>query len=232
VGDPLSERPLVSIIVPAYNEEATIREALERVLAVPVSKEVLVVDDASTDRTAEIASSFGPPVRVLRQAENQGKGAAIRLALAEARGHIVAIQDADLEYFPEDLPSLLEPFRDPSVQVVYGTRFRPGRPRMRLPNYIANRILAATANLLYGARISDEATCYKLFRRELLLSFGLKCRRFEFCPEVTARALRRGIRIVEVPIRYRPRSADEGKKITWKDGFQAIWTLVRYRFRE
>lgn len=232
MGDSLSERPRVSIIVPAFNEEATIREALERVLAVPVSKEVLVVDDASTDRTAEIAESFGPPVRVLRQAVNQGKGSAIRLALEEAQGEIVAIQDADLEYFPEDLPSLLEPFRDPSVQVVYGTRFRPGRPRMRLANYIANRILAAATNLLFGASITDEATCYKLFRRELLQSFGLKCRRFEFCPEVTARTLRRGIRIVEVPIRYQPRTAEEGKKITWKDGFQALWTLLRYRFRE
>ncbi len=231
MGDSLSARPLLSVIVPAFNEEATIREALRRVLAVPLSKEVIVVDDASTDSTARIAEEFGPPVRVLRQESNQGKGAAIRRALQEATGDIVVIQDADLEYFPEDLPSLVRPFSDPSVQVVYGTRFRPRRPPMRLANYIANRILALAANLLFRASITDEATCYKLFRRELLLSYGLQCRRFEFCPEVTAKTLRRGIRIVEVPIRYRPRTTDEGKKITWKDGFQALWTLLRYRFR-
>lgn len=222
---------LLSVVVPAYNEEATIGELIQRVLAQDITCEIIVVDDFSKDRTVEIAQSFGPPVTVIRQESNQGKGSAIRRALPHCHGEIVVIQDADLEYFPEDLPRLVEPFGDPQVQVVFGTRFRPHNPPMRLANLIANKILAFVANVLYGANLTDEATCYKLFRRELLQSLPLCCRRFEFCPEVTALVLRRGIKIVEVPIRYQPRTVAEGKKITWRDGFEAVWTLVRNRFR-
>ncbi len=221
--------PHLSVVIPAYNEEQTIGEVIRRVLALPIALEVVVVDDASRDRTVEVASSFGPSVRVVRQEVNQGKGAAIRRALQEVRGEIVAVQDADLEYFPEDLPSLLAAFDDASVQVVYGTRFRPSRPPMRFANYVANRILTIATRVLYRSDITDEATCYKLFRREAILPLPLVCQRFEFCPEVTARLLRKGVRIYEVPVRYHPRTAAQGKKITWRDGFQALWTLLRYR---
>jgi len=221
--------PRVSAIIPAYNEEATIAEVIRRLLALGLDLEIIVVDDASTDSTAEIAGSFGPPVRVLRQERNEGKGSAIRRALPEVTGGIVVIQDADLEYFPEDLPSLLAPFDDPGVQVVYGTRFRPSAPRMRLANRVANRVLALAARVLFRSDITDEATCYKLFRRDVLMGLDLRCRRFEFCPEATAKVLRQGVRIVEVPIRYEPRTVEQGKKITWRDGIEAVWTLVKYR---
>lgn len=222
--------PRVTVVIPAFNEEPTIREVITRVSAVLPGAQIIVVDDASDDATVEIARSFGSTVRVLVQESNQGKGSAVRRALPEAEGDIIVVQDADLEYFPEDLPVLLEPFQTPSVQAVYGTRFKSGRPPMRLLNYIANRILATAANVLYGASLTDEATCYKLFRREVICGLKLTCRRFEFCPEVTAKMLRSGIKIVEVPIRYNPRTAAEGKKITWRDGVQALWTLVKYRF--
>ena len=225
----ISPAPYVSVIIPAYNEEGTLAEVIRRVSALALDLEIIVVDDASTDHTAEIAQSFGEPVRLLRQAANQGKGAAIRRALPEARGEVLVIQDADLEYWPEDLPSLTEPFSDPEVKAVYGTRFRPLRPPMRLANYIANRILTLAARVLFLADITDEATCYKLIRRETLLGLDLRCQRFEFCPEVTAKLLRSGVRIQEVPVRYNPRTVEQGKKITWRDGFEALYTLLRYR---
>lgn len=227
-------RPRVSVVIPAYNEEDTIREVLERVLALPLLLEVVVVDDASTDSTAQtaaqVAESSPYRIRIVRQNQNQGKGAAIRTGLAVAEGDIVAIQDADLEYYPEDLPALVAQFDDRSVQAVYGSRFLDRRPPMRFANYVANRILTIAANVLFGARITDEATCYKLFRREALEGLNLTCVRFEFCPEVTAKLLRTGVSIRELPIRYDPRTYGQGKKITWQDGFVALWTLVKYRF--
>lgn len=228
MGDSVTP-PRVSVIIPAYNEEDTIAEVLQRVLALPLNIEVIVVDDASTDRTAEIASSFSPHVRVLRQPQNCGKGAAIRRAVSEATGGIIAIQDADLEYSPEDLPALVNAFDNPEIAAVYGTRFRRGRPPMRFANYLANRLLTISANLLFGGHISDEATCYKLIRREELLSMHLRCERFEFCPEVTAKLLRKGARIAELPISYTPRTYGQGKKISWQDGFEALWTLIKFR---
>ncbi|MCC6485084.1 MAG: glycosyltransferase family 2 protein [Armatimonadetes bacterium] len=230
MADPVAHSPFVSVVIPAYNEEDTIGEVLERVLALPLNLEVVVVDDASTDRTAEIARSFDDRVRVFQQPENRGKGAAIRRAVSEVRGEIVAIQDADLEYSPEDLPVLVEAFKDASVSAVYGTRFRPSRPPMRFANYVANRILAITVNVLFRGHLTDEATCYKLIRTDELRSLNLRCERFEFCPEVTAKLLRKGARVVEMPIRYTPRTYGQGKKITWRDGFEAFWTLLKYRF--
>lgn len=221
---------LLTVIIPAYNESDTINSVLERLLALDISMEVILVDDASTDDTVQKANRFPGRVRVLRQEENRGKGMAIRRALPEARGEVIAIQDADLEYYPEDLPQLLEPFQA-GAQVVYGVRFQNGRPPgMRLANYLANMILAAAASLLFPGRVSDEATCYKLFKRDILTGANLQCRRFEFCPEITAKVMRSRLKIVEVPVRYSPRTVEEGKKITWRDGFQALWTLLKYRF--
>ncbi len=219
----------LSVIVPAHNERGTIAEALRRVKEVPGEKEIIVVDDASTDGTGEILAA-DPEIRLIRHAVNQGKGAAIRTALAEVTGDVVIIQDADLEYDPADYPLLVEPIRRGEARVVYGSRFLHGRPPMRWPNYLCNRLLALAANLLYGARITDEATCYKAFDARLLRELSLQCRRFEFCPEVTAKVRRRGVRIHEVPIRYTARSFDAGKKIRAWDAVEAFWTLLRYRF--
>lgn len=223
----------LTVLMPVYNERATLKEVLARVLASPVPKEVLIVDDASTDGTRELlrdeVEGRHPEVRVVYLSRNGGKGAAIRAALAEARGDFVIIQDGDLEYDPGDYEALLAPALK-GAPVVYGTRFSHGFPPMRLPNRVVNVLLAWAVRLLYGSPLTDEATCYKLFRREVLLSLPLRCRGFEFCPEVTAKALRRGHPIVEVPIRYSSRTHAEGKKIRWTDGVVAFWTLLRYRF--
>jgi len=219
----------LSIIVPVYNEEATIEEVLRRVKALDLEKEIIVVDDCSTDRTPELLQRANG-VKVIYSATNQGKGAAIRAGLQHATGDIIVIQDADLEYFPEDLPALIEPIVSGRADVVYGSRFLKGRPFMRWQNYLANRLLAFVASVLYGRRVSDEATCYKAFRTEVLRQVRLTCKRFEFCPEVTAKLLKRGIRYEEVPVRYRARALVQGKKIRTWDGVVALWTLLKYRF--
>jgi dolichol-phosphate mannosyltransferase len=229
-----SDSGLLTVVMPIYNEERTLREALQRVLASPVRKEVVIIDDASTDGTREIlrteVDGVVPDVRVIYLDRNGGKGAAIRAGLPQARGDCIIIQDADLEYDPQDYPAMLRPIRDDGATVVYGTRFAHGAPKMRPANLLINRLLATMVRVLYGERLTDEATCYKLFRRDVLLSVPLVCRRFEFCPEVTAKVLRSGHRIVEVPIRYEARTMAEGKKIRWTDGVSAIWTLLRYVF--
>lgn len=220
----------LSIIMPVYNERETVVEAITRVRAVPLEKEIIVVDDASTDGTGELVEPLtGPDLRLIRQNRNRGKGAAIRRALEEVTGAAVAIQDADLEYDPADLPALLAPIMAGQAEVVYGTR-APEFRGMRWPNRIFNWIAAATANLLFRAGISDEATCYKVFRTEVVRALPLKCQRFEFCPEVTAKVRRRGLRIHEVPVHYQARPISAGKKVRWWDGVVALWTLLKYRF--
>lgn len=220
----------LSVIIPVYNERDTVAETIARVRASPVPKEIIVVDDASSDGTAEaIASLAGDDLKLLRQPTNQGKGAAIRRAVSEVAGDIVLIQDADLEYDPADYPALIAPILAGEASVVYGTR-APRFQGMRWPHRIFNWIAALLANLLYRARITDEATCYKVFRTDVLRSLPLKCQRFEFCPEVTARVRKRGLSIREVPVTYQARSVGAGKKIRWWDGVVALWTLVKYRF--
>ena len=227
----------LSVVIPVYNEREQVAAIIRRVLAVPLEKEVIVVDDGSSDGTDQVLASLAhPDLRVLRQEPNQGKGAAIRRAIPHCTGEAIIIQDADGEYSPEEYGQLLLPLELGEAQVVYGTRFvsvtgqRRWPQGMRLPNYLMNRLLAFLVNVLYRGGISDEATCYKLFSRHLLQSLPLTCQRFEFCPEVTAKLLRRGIKIVEVPISYRARTVKEGKKINWKDGVQAVVILLRYRF--
>ena len=222
----------LSILIPVYNERDTVVEAIGRVCAVPLNKEILVVDDASSDGTAELVEPLvGPELRLIRQPLNRGKGAAIRRALEEVTGEVVVIQDADLEYDPADLPTLLAPIAAGKADVVYGTR-APEFRGMRWQNRLFNRIAAALANLLYRAGITDEATCYKMFRAEVVRSLPLKCTRFEFCPEVTAKVRKRGVRIHEVPIHYQARPISAGKKIRWWDGVEALWTLLKYRFMD
>jgi dolichol-phosphate mannosyltransferase len=222
----------LTVIVPAYNERDTIDAVLDALRGVPVVTQIVVVDDCSTDGTREILArraEADPALAVVHHPENRGKGAAIVTGLARATGEAVVIQDADLEYDPGQLADLLARL-EAGADVVYGSRFRGSVENMRLPNLVANKILTFLANVLFGARITDEATCYKMFRREVLAPLTLRARRFDFCPEVTAKVRKRGHRIHEVPIRYRARSASEGKKIRWTDGVAAIWALIKYRF--
>jgi len=231
---------LLTIIIPAYQEEDTIEEVLEAVAAIDIeslgfTKEIVVCDDGSTDRTSEIVAKVAgrdPRIRLIRHDRNRGKGAAIRTALAEASGDFVLIQDADLEYEVTDYPALLARVKD-GARVVYGSRFllaeRPSG--MRASNFLANRILTITANLLYGVNITDEATCFKVFDARLLRSLELRCEGFEFCPEVTAKLGKAKVPIVEVPIHYRARSVQQGKKVRWTDGVEAMWVLLRHRLR-
>jgi len=223
----------LSILIPAYNEEETIQEALRRVKSagedLGAVLEILVVDDASTDGTPAILEADAE-IRLIRQPYNQGKGAALRAAIPHVTGEVVIVQDADLEYDPRDYGTIAAPILAGTTRVVYGSRFMRGRPmNMAWPNYVCNRLLALAVNVLFGARITDEATCYKAFDAALLRELPLTCRRFEFCPEVTAKVLRRGERIVEVPIRYVARPMDAGKKIRWWDAVTAFWTLIKYR---
>jgi glycosyltransferase involved in cell wall biosynthesis len=220
----------VSVIVPVYNEVVHLEELLQAVLASPVKKEVIVVDDGSTDGTREklLALPHRDDVTIVFHEKNCGKGASIRTALGYARGEYVLIQDSDLEYDPKDYPALLGPLQQGRANVVYGVR--PDRPERGLRFFLGAKLLTHLTNFLYGAGIHDEATCYKVFRRTLLAQLRLECRRFEFCPEVTSKLCRLGERIDEVPVSYHPRSAEEGKKIRHSDGWLAIWTLIRYRF--
>ncbi|MGC8784723.1 MAG: glycosyltransferase family 2 protein [Armatimonadota bacterium] len=228
----MRDNPVVSIIIPAYNEADSIVQAIERVRAVPLQKEIIVVDDGSTDETPALLAQQ-PDVVVLRHEHNMGKGMAIRTAIAHATGDIIIIQDADLEYDPMDIPRVIAPIAEGKAQVVYGSRFLTSkRPTgMRLPNWLINRLLAGMVRWLYWHPLTDEATCYKAFRADLLKSVPLTCRRFEFCPEVTAKVIRRGVKILEVPISYEARTTLQGKKIRWWDGVEAIWTLLKWRWK-
>lgn len=221
----------VSVIVPIYNEVNNIDELLRQIQASPVSKEIILIDDGSTDGTRQrlLALPPLPEITIVFHERNCGKGAAIRTGLCYARGEYVLIQDSDLEYSPQDYPALIEPLRAGKANVVYGVR--PDRPERGLRFFVGAKLLTHLANLLYQCGIHDEATCYKVFRRSVLNQINLECHRFEFCPEVTAKLSRMGEKIAEVPISYNPRSQGEGKKIRHSDGWLAIWTLIRYRFK-
>ncbi len=223
--------PDATIIIPALNEEATIKAVVDRCLTLPMTLQLIVVNDGSEDNTLDILQSFGDRITVLTNPKPSGKGHAIVQALPHAIGIATIVQDADLEYSPEQIPSLIQPILDGNANVVFGTRFANGFSKdMALPNKIVNILLAWSVRILFATKISDEATCYKAFRTSLLKTFDLQCTRFEFCPEVTAKALRANQKILEVPIDYVPRSKDAGKKIRWYDAPEAFWTLLRYRF--
>jgi glycosyltransferase involved in cell wall biosynthesis len=219
----------VSFLIPAFNEEATIGEVLDRIAMLGLDTQVVVVDDGSSDRTAEIAEEHG--ATVIRQA-NAGKGAAIRTAIGAIDGDIAVIQDADMEYDPAEVPELIEPIVRGVADVVYGSRLRGGKPQRAYLfwHLLGNRFLSLLTSVLYNTTLSDMETGYKAFRADLLRSLDLRENRFGLEPEITAKICKRKLRIYELPISYYGRTFEEGKKITWRDGFRAIWVLLRVRF--
>jgi glycosyltransferase involved in cell wall biosynthesis len=225
----------LSVIIPIYNEKKTLQEIIDRVLATKLANEIILVDDFSTDGTRDLLAALDGlhGIRVLLHAKNLGKGAAVRTGLVAARGDVILIQDADLEYDPRDYPTLLKPIQEGLADIVYGSRFMGGPRRVTMFwHMLANKLLTFATNLLYDTILSDMETGYKVFRREVLDGITLRTKRFDFEPEFTAKVLKRHYRIFEVPITFNPRDYSEGKKIKLKDAFIALWTLVKYRFMD
>jgi glycosyltransferase involved in cell wall biosynthesis len=226
--------PLLTVVMPVYNEKATVEEIVSRVLAVPVRIELIAVDDASTDGSQEILERLSREkgFRLLRQDRNQGKGAAVRRGIEAAGGDVIVVQDADLEYSPEEYPDLLDLIRKGKADAVFGSRFI-GRHRCFLfTHYLANLFLNLVTNVLYNTTMTDMETCFKAVRADVLKELDLKSDRFGIEPEITAKLFKRGARVYEVPITYEGRDYSEGKKITWRDGFPALWALLKYRFTD
>ncbi|MCJ7530623.1 MAG: glycosyltransferase family 2 protein [Anaerolineales bacterium] len=226
------------MIIPVYNEFRTIREIIQRVQAVGLADEIVVVDDGSTDGTRQVLSELGSAgqplrfsLRVILHEKNQGKGTAVYTGIQNASGDVILVQDADLEYDPRDIPALLKPLQEGIADVVYGSRFLggPRRPTM-FWHMVANQLLTLMTNILYDTILTDMETGYKLFRRQVVANMKIRSRRFDFEPEFTAKVLKMKVRIFEVPITFNPRDYDEGKKIGLKDAFIAVWTLLKYRF--
>ena len=223
----------LSVIMPVYNEEDTVSEIVRRVREIDLVTEIVIVDDGSQDGTREILQELSdlPDVFVVEHEQNQGKGVAVVTGLRAARGKLIVVQDADLEYDPKDYEKLVQPLIEGQCDVVYGSRFRQTNIQTKnLMNLLANKFLTLMTNLIYGSRLTDMETCYKVFRREVVEDMTIQARRFEFEPEFTAKVLKRGYRIIEIPISFDPRGYSEGKKINAWDGVVALWTLIKYRF--
>ncbi len=222
----------LSVVIPVYNEAKTIRQILDKVDAVDVGieKEIVLVDDCSSDGTREILKEL-KQYKVIFHEVNKGKGASVRTGIENSKGDIIIIQDADLEYDPNDYVKLLKPILNGDTKVVYGSRFLGREPTEILSHYIGNKLLTFITNLLYNSKITDMETCYKVFRREILNGITLKSNRFEFEPEITSKILKKGYKIMEIPINYKVRGYDEGKKITILDGVSALYYIIKYRFK-
>jgi glycosyltransferase involved in cell wall biosynthesis len=233
IKDPLTD-PLLSVVMPCYNERDTIEEIIRRVMAVPIRTQLIVVDDGSKDGTRDILTELARELKftLVFQPANAGKGAALQRGFQEVTGDLVVIQDADLEYSPEEFPELIELICDGRADVVFGSRFL-GRHRVFMfSHYLGNRIVTLMTNVLYNTMLTDMETCYKVMRTEVLRSMTLHSNGFGIEPEMTAKIFKRNYRVYEVPITYDGRGYEDGKKITWRDGFVALWVLLKYRFTE
>lgn len=223
----------ISIIIPVYNEKNTISQLIDKVKAVALNKEIIIVNDGSTDGSKEILDKIKDEnIKIIHHSQNLGKGAAIHTALKYVTGDIVIIQDADLEYDPNDYHKLIAPILSGEAEIVYGSRILGKAKKSYLRYYLGGRFLTVLTNLLYGTRLTDAHTGYKVFKRDVLKNIKLTCCGFEFCSEVTAKLAKRGYKIKEVPISYIPRTFQQGKKLTWKGGVRSIWTLLRLKFFE
>ncbi|MBV8086717.1 MAG: glycosyltransferase family 2 protein [Chloroflexi bacterium] len=225
----------LSVVMPVFNEKATIRQIIDKVQAVNLDKELIVVDDGSTDGTRDILRELEgrqDSVRIFYLDRNRGKGSAVRYGIKQAQGDVLVVQDADLEYEPEEFHNLLEPYQKGRAAVVYGSRFLGGHRTGYYWTTVGNKFVTWLTNIIYNSNLTDMETCYKLFAMDVLRELNLKSQRFEFEPEVTAKILKRGIHIYEVPISYMSREYSEGKKLTAKDGWEAVKALVRYRFMD
>ena len=230
----LPRDPLLSVVMPVYNERATVEEIIRRVVALPMRIELIVVDDVSTDGTSEILDRLRTELgfTLLRQPRNAGKGAALRRGFAAVSGDLIVVQDADLEYHPEEYPLMTKLIASVRADVVYGSRFLGTHRVFLLTHYLGNRLLTFITNVLYNTMLTDMETCYKVMRADVLRSFDLKSNGFGIEPEITAKVFKRRYKVYEVPISYDGRGYDEGKKITWRDGVVALWVLLKYRFTE
>jgi glycosyltransferase involved in cell wall biosynthesis len=221
----------LSVVIPVYNERDTVEEVLKRVSAVEIPKEIIVVDDGSTDGTGEKLETLKSrySMEVLRNPVNRGKGASVRLGFLSSTGDVVIIQDADLELDPNEYGRLMEPIRQGRAEVVYGTRFSKGVRSEWNPAFVANKVLTHLTNFLYGTNLTDMETCYKVLKKNVLEALRLEASGFDIEPEITAKIARGGFKICEVPVSYKPRTSKEGKKIKWRDGLRAVWALFKYR---
>jgi glycosyltransferase involved in cell wall biosynthesis len=221
----------LSVIIPVYNEKNTILKIIEKVKKVPVEKEIIIVDDGSNDGTTEILKGIKDEnIKVIFKNKNEGKGSAIREGLKYITGDIIVIQDADLEYDPNDWLKMLEVMKEKNADIVFGSRILGKCKKSSFAFYYGGKFITFLTNILYGTKLTDGPTCYKMFKKDVIKNINLKCKRFEFCQEFTAKVRKLGYQIYEVPINYNPRSIKEGKKIRWKDGIEAIWTLIKYKF--
>jgi glycosyltransferase involved in cell wall biosynthesis len=223
----------ISVIIPAFNEKNTIQEIIRRVQAMKMVDEIIIVDDGSTDGTRDLIANMDGKnnVRIILHEKNQGKGAAVRTGISVANGEVLIIQDADLEYDPREYPNLMKPIEEGMADVVYGSRFL-GAPHRAILfwNMVANKLLTLMTNILYNNILTDMETGYKVFKREVVADMKIHAKRFDFEPEFTAKILKKNVRVFEVPITFNPRDYNEGKKIKMRDAFEAVWTLIKYRF--
>lgn len=231
---------LISIIIPTYNEEKTVKKLIGKVKSLSfgrnITKEILLVNDASTDKTLDIVKKI-KNIKIINHTKNLGKGASVKSGIAESKGEVIVIQDADLEYNPQDLLKIIDPIYKNKADVVYGTRLQNYPLRITgakktplITHYLGNKFLTFCTNLLYGSDVTDMETCYKAFRKSIIKNIKINANRFDFEPEITAKVLKKGVKIHEISINVNPRGYEEGKKISWKDGFIALWTLLKYRF--